>query len=171
VDVSEAIAPGETVLMTARGYEERCEKLDFLRSEARRDLSARLREARQDGDLGDNPALHDLLEEQAQLERRIVLVELQLAAAEIVAPSKGDRAGIGSLVRVRDEDGATFEYELVGALESDAGNGRVSIAAPLGQALSGQRAGAQVEMATPRGPVALELLSVRAAHAVGRQAA
>jgi transcription elongation factor GreA len=169
--VSEAIAPAENMLMTAGGYEERHRVLETLRSEARRDLSERLRQARQDGDLADNPALHDLFEEQAQLERRIASLEIQLAEAKIVAPSKGGRAGIGSVVRVRDNDGSTFEYELVGALESDVGNGRVSIAAPVGQALYGQRAGARVKVAAPRGPVALELLSVRARPAMERRAA
>jgi transcription elongation factor GreA len=171
VDVSEAIGPDENVLMTAGGYEERHLELETLRCDARRDLSERLRQAREDGDLADNPALHDLLEEQGQLERRIASLETQLAAAQIVAPSKGGRAGIGSIVRVRDDDGATVEYELVGALESDVGNGRVSIAAPVGQALFGQRTGSQVEVATPRGPVALELLSVRAGRTVRRTAA
>jgi transcription elongation factor GreA len=153
----------ETLLISAEGYEERCRALDALRNEARRQLGERLREARQDGDLADNPALQELLEEQALLERRIALLEAQLAATEIVAPAADGRAGIGSVVRVRDGDGETFELVLVGPLESDVSNGRVSIATPVGQALVGQRVGARVEASTPRGPRALEVVSVRAA--------
>ena len=161
----------ETLPISADGYERRCRELDALRDVARRELGERLREARQDGDLADNPALQDLLEEQAQLERRIALLEAQLAVAEIVAPAADGRAGIGSVVRVRDGDGSTFEYELVGPLESDVGNGCVSIGAPVGRALAGQRAGAHVEVATPRGPLTLEVVSVRPRNALAKQAA
>jgi len=152
---------GETVLITAEGYEQRCRDLDALRNQARWTLGERVRQARQDGTLDDNPALHDLLEEQAQLEQRIALLEAQLAAAEIVAPAADGLAGIGSIVRVRDGEGATFEYELVGPLESDVGSGRVSSSAPVGQALLGCRAGDPVEVATPRGPLPLKVISVR----------
>jgi transcription elongation factor GreA len=148
--------------MSAAGYEERCRELELMRSQARHELGERLRQARQDGDLADNPALHDLLEERAQLERRIASLEAQLAMAEVVEPATGGRAGIGSLVRVRDDEGETFRYELVGALEADAENGRVSVAAPVGRALLGARAGERVEVATPRGPLSLGVVSVRA---------
>ena len=151
----------ETPLISAEGYEQRCRELDALRTEARRELGERLREARWDGDLADNPALQGLLDEQALLERRIAVLETQLAAAEIVARVADGNVGIGTVVRVRDGDGATFELELVGPLESDVSNGRVSIATPVGQAIEGQRAGARVEAQTPGGPVALEILRVR----------
>jgi transcription elongation factor GreA len=150
----------ETLPISAEGYEHLCCELDTLRSEARRVIGQRLREARGDGDLADNPALRDLLEDQAQLERRIALLEGQLAVAEIVAPAPDGLVGIGSVVRVRDGEGATFEFELVGPLESDIGNGCVSVSAPVGKALEGQRVGAQVEVSTPRGLVTLQIVAV-----------
>jgi transcription elongation factor GreA len=149
------------VLISPDGYDDRCRELDLLRTEARRDLAARMHDARQDGDLADNPVLQELLTEQHQLERRIGGLEAQLAVAEIAFPALDGRAGVGSVVRVRDADGATSEYELVGPLESDASNGRVSVAAPVGQALLYQRAGARVEVQTPGGRHALEIISVR----------
>ena len=151
----------ETLLISAEGYAQRCQELEELRTEARSALAERLREARQDGHLDDNPALYDLFEEQAQLERRIALLEAQLAVAEIVAPAGDGLAGIGSIVRVRDDTSATGQYELVGPLESDIGNGRVSIAAPVGRALVGRSAGEVVEAETPRGVLAIEILQVR----------
>ena len=156
----------ETPLISAEGYEQLCRELDSLCNETRRELGRQVREARRDGDLADNPALQALLEEQALLEQRIVLLETQLAAAEIVAPVADGSVGIGTVVRVRDGDGATFQLELVGPLESDVSNGRVSIAAPVGQALVGQRAGARVEAQTPGGPLALEILRVRPSGAI-----
>ena len=120
----------ETLLISADGYTQRCRELDELRTEARSALAERLREARRDGHLDNNPALYDLFEEQARLERRIALLEAQLAVAEIVAPTGDGLAGIGSIVRLRDDTNATGQYELVAPLESDIGNGRVSIEAP-----------------------------------------
>jgi transcription elongation factor GreA len=105
--------------------------------------------------------LFDLLEEQAQLEARINALEAQVAAARVVAPTADGSAGIGSSVRVRHCDsGEIAEYELVGPIESDAGNGRVSVEAPVGRALLGGRRGETVLLDTPRGSEQLEILSV-----------
>ena len=119
------------LLITATGYEDLCAELETLRCGIAPELSERLRDARQDGHLTDNPPLFDLLEEQAQLDRRIAVLEAHLAAAQVAAPATDGRAGIGSRVRVRDlEVGNIVEYELVGAIEPNVGNGRVSVAAP-----------------------------------------
>lgn len=130
----------DRVLITAAGYEQRCREVDRLRNVERQRLSELLHEARADGDLDDNPALVDLLHEQAQLEQRIATLEAQLAVAEVAPPPSDGYAEIGSLVRVREISGGDiFDYELVGRLEGDAANGRVSIAAPIGRALIGQK--------------------------------
>jgi transcription elongation factor GreA len=151
------------LLITADGFEQLRAELDALRDEGRRDLAERLRDARLDGDVADNPTLLDVLEEHAQLERRIAVLEDQLAQVRVVAPMRGGVAGLGTRVRVRDvETGEVAEYELVGALEADVGNGRVSVAAPVGKALAGRRKGEVVEVETPRGSLALEVLGVRA---------
>lgn len=148
--------------ISAAGYERLCAELEMLRTEARQTLSELLREARHDGDLEDNPALRDLLEEQAQLEQRISLLDAQRRAAEIVEPDSSGRAGIGTSVQVRDLDtGSRHEYELVGALEPDVGNGRVSVEAPVGRALLGRVAGDRLGVETPRGVIELEVLAVR----------
>jgi transcription elongation factor GreA len=122
------------LLITATGYEDLRAELETLRGGIAPGLSERLREARQDGHLADNPPLFDLLQEQAQLDQRISLLEARLAAAQIAAPATDGRAGIGSRVRVRDlEAGNIVQYELVGAIEPKVGNGRVSVAAPVGR--------------------------------------
>lgn len=165
-----SVNPSATLQITAEGFEARSRELDALRTHERRRAAERLAEARQDGDLADNPALQNLLEEQEHLERRIATLEAQLAQAEVVAPADDGSAGIGSVVRVRAGDGATFDYELVGPLESDASSGRVSVTAPVGQALLGRRAGHRVEVRAPRGPLTFEVVSVGPA-AAARQAA
>lgn len=158
--------------VTAEGYERLCRELETLRSEGRRAMSERLREARADGHLDDNPALFDLLEEQAQLERRIATLEARLAAARIAEPNADGSAGIGSSLRLRDlATSELVEYELVGAIESDIGRGRVSIEAPVGRALLGVAAGDVVTVACPRGELRLEVVDVTGAEPWAREAA
>jgi transcription elongation factor GreA len=157
-----AAAVDDDVLVTAYGYEQLCAELEALRTVRRQQMTEQLRAVREDGD-ADNPALFDLLEEQAQLERRIALLEAHAAAARIVEPSAEGTAGIGSCVRVRNGDsGEVAVYDLVGPIESDAGSGRVSIGAPVGRALVGSRRGDTVAVETPRGTIQLEILSVTA---------
>jgi transcription elongation factor GreA len=153
------------LLITVGGYEDLRAELETLRGEIGPELSERLRDARQDGHLADNPPLFGLLEEQAQLDQRIAVVEARLAGAQIATPATDGRAGIGSRVRVRDlEVGNIVEYELVGAIEPKVGNGRVSVAAPVGRALLGQRVGARLDVTTPGGTLPLEVLGVLSAN-------
>jgi transcription elongation factor GreA len=160
----------EALLVTADGYERLRSELETLRSEGRRQMRERLREAREDGNLADNPPLYDLLVEQARLERRIAALEARLAVAQIVEPAADGSAGIGTSVRVRDAGGEIAEYELVGEIESYVGNGRVSVGAPVGRALAGRGAGESVAVETPRGTLSLEILSVSAQPAARRAA-
>ena len=155
----------DNLLVTAEGYKRLRAELEALRTVRRAAVTEQLREAREDSD-PDNPVLFDLLEEQAQLEGRISLLETQVAAAQVVRHVADGSAGIGSCVRVRHCDsGDVAEYDLVGPIESDAGNGRVSVGAPVGRALLGRVGGDTVVVDTPRGPKQLEILVVIAAGA------
>ena len=158
--------PIEIALLSAEGYERLSDELDALRTEARRELVEQLREARQDSPVAENTLLQEALEEQARLEGRIALLESRLATAEIALPPADGSAGVGTVVTVRDEHGSTYDYELVGPFEGG-DEGRVSIAAPVGLALGGRRAGDRVVVDTPRGPLALELVAVEAARRPG----
>jgi transcription elongation factor GreA len=167
-----AAPAADDLLVTAEGYERLCSELESLRTEGRRAVGERLREARADGHLEDNPALFDVLEEQAQLDRRIATLEARLAAARIAEPNGDGSAGIGSSVRLRDlETGELVEYEVVGAIEGDVGQGRVSVEAPVGRALCGAAAGDIVGVACPRGELRFEVISVVAAGRSERKAA
>jgi transcription elongation factor GreA len=167
-----ALPAADDLLVTAKGYERLCSELESLRSEGRRAMSERLQEARADGHLEDNPALFDVLEEQAQLERRIATLEARLAAARIAEPNGDGTAGIGSSVRLRDlTTRELVEYEIVGAIEGNAGQGRVSIEAPVGRALVGASAGDIVTVACPRGSLRFEVVSVAGAERRRKEAA
>jgi transcription elongation factor GreA len=166
-----AIPAADALLVTAEGYDRLRSELESLRSEGRRAMSERVREARADGPIEDNPMLFELLEEQALLERRIATLEAQLGSARVAEPNGDGAIGIGSSVRLRDlETTELVEYELVGAIEGNGDEGRVSVEAPVGRALLGATAGDIVRVASPRGELRLEVMSVTGAEH-GRDAA
>jgi transcription elongation factor GreA len=171
--VSESTAENtDPFLVTAEGYAQLRAELEELLTDGRGGMSVRVERARADGDLADNSALYAVLEEQAQLERRIAALEEQLAGARVAEPPIDGTAGVGSWIRVRDEaTGEIAQYELVGAIETDVGNGRVSVDAPVGRVLAGRRRGDIVKVATPRGLVRLELLDVGLPRRSQQQAA
>jgi transcription elongation factor GreA len=165
MSASPALRAQDDVLITADGYTRLRAELEMLRTVRRAALTEQLRETREDGD-PDNPLLFDLLEEQAQLEGRISLLEARVAAAQVVRHAADGSAGIGSCVRVRHCDsGDVADYDLVGPIESDVGNGRVSVGAPVGRALLGRVGGDTVVVDTPCGPKQLEVLAVICAGA------
>jgi transcription elongation factor GreA len=167
-----ALPAVDVMLVTAEGYQRLCEELETLRGEGRRAASERLRESRADGHLDDNPGLLDALEEQAQLERRIATLEARLAAARVAEPNGNGTAGIGSSVRLRDlQTNELVEYQLVGAIEADLGEGRLSVDAPVGRALLGAAAGDTVTAACPRGELRFQVVSVASAGRSERKAA
>ena len=162
----------DVMLVTAEGYDRLWGELETLRTEGRRAVNERLREARADGHLDDNPGLFDVLEDQAQLERRIATLDARLAAARVAEPNGDASAGIGSCVLLRDlETSELVEYELVGPIEADVGEGRLSVDAPVGRALLGAAAGATVAVACPRGELRFQVISVVGAGRSERKAA
>jgi transcription elongation factor GreA len=164
-------ASDHDVLVTAGGYARLRDELETLRTVRRAELAEQFRAVRQDAD-PDNPVLFDVLEEQAKLEERISVLEALVAAARVVDPTADGSAGIGSRVRVRHgEGGELADYELVTPVESDAGNARVSIGAPVGAALLGGRPGDTVVVETPRGAELLEIVGVQPASKTTRKAA
>ena len=151
----------DDLTITAEGYELLHSELNTLRAEGRREMSERLREARTDAPFDDNPALFEAFQEQARLERRIAVLEDHLAAARIAEPAGNGVAGIGSLLRVRDlETDELVEYTLVGAIEANPSQGRVSVDAPVGRALIAATRGDVVNVACPSATLRFEVLSV-----------
>ena len=167
-----AALAGDAVEVTATGYDRLCSELETLRTDGRRVMRERLQEARADGALEDNRSLFDVLQEHAQLEGRIATLEARLGAAQIAEPNGDGTAGIGSSVRLRDlETREVLEYEVVGAIEGDARQGRVSVGAPMGRALLGAAAGHIVTVACPRGELCFEVMSVTDGERHARKAA
>jgi transcription elongation factor GreA len=154
--------PTDDVLMTQDGYDRLRLELQQLTTTARRELGNRVNRAR---DASANPTengeLMDALDQLAGLEQRIGELSGRLAMARVAEPAASDGvAAIGTRVGVRMGDGKVLHYELVGAGGADPGRQRISISAPIGEAIAGHRAGDLVEVRTPRHHVRFELISV-----------
>ncbi|MDF2733805.1 MAG: transcription elongation factor GreA [Chloroflexota bacterium] len=151
---------GPAATLTAEGAERLRAELAELTGVKRPEVIARIRAAKELGDLKENADYSSAREEQSFLEGRVQAIEAQLRSAVIaVAPSAGAGADLGSRIVV-EIDGDTDTYTLVGTAEADPSSGRLSVASPVGRALLGAVAGDEVAVKTPRGAVNYRVVSV-----------
>jgi transcription elongation factor GreA len=144
----------EGYAITQQGLDALRAELEQLETVARVEIAARIRTAREWGDLKENGEYHAAKEDQAHLETRIKRLRERLRGAKVVeADATPDGVvGFGSTVEVRDEhSGRVATYTLVGAAEASARDGRLSIESPVAAALVGAREGDAVTVETPAG--------------------
>jgi transcription elongation factor GreA len=155
------VGPGTSdANVTAEGAARMRTELDRLVSTRRPEVIARIRAAKELGDLKENADYSAARDEQSFLEGRIQALEARLRDAVIaLAPVAGAGADLGSVVTV-EIDGDEVTYTLVGTAEADPGAGRLSVASPVGRALIGARAGDEVAVQTPRGAVRYRVVSL-----------
>jgi transcription elongation factor GreA len=153
----------EKVPMTAEGYQALDEELKRLKSQERPNAIAAIAEARTHGDLSENAEYHAAKERQGWIESRIAEIEDRLARAQIIDISKlsGDQVKFGATVSVVDEDTEEkSRYQIVGEHEADVRSGKISIASPIARAMIGKEKGDVVEVNTPGGVKAYEILKI-----------
>jgi transcription elongation factor GreA len=153
----------EKVPMTAGGYSTLDEELRRLKTVERPSVIAAIAEARQHGDLSENAEYHAAKERQGWIEGRIAEIEDKIARAQIIDVSKlsGSQVKFGATVSVVDEDTEEeARYQIVGEHEADVKGGRVSISSPIARAMIGKETGDVVEVNTPGGVKAYEILKV-----------
>jgi transcription elongation factor GreA len=155
----------ESIPVTPEGHRRLSELLTQLTTDGRAEVSARLREARDDGGAAaDSPELMHAIEEQIRLERRIAELESRLARAEVMdgGVRTDGRAALGTRIRLQrlDAPAPMIEYELVSSVEADPSLGMLSAESPLGGALLGRRAGETIEVEAPRGPLRFAVVAV-----------
>jgi transcription elongation factor GreA len=134
-------------------------ELDELSRVRRPEVVARIKAARELGDLRENADYTAAREEQSFLEGRVQALEDRLRRAVVVEESGAGRVVLGSAVRV-ETDGDELTYTIVGSTEADPAAGRLSSVSPVGAALLGAVPGAEVEVRTPRGSVRYRVLAV-----------
>jgi len=139
--------------ITPEGIEALREEIEQLEGPARTEMAARIKTARELGDLKENAEYHIAKEDQAHLETKIKRLRERLRTAVVVeADSDGDRFAFGRTAEVLDEEkGAVNTWTLVGSTEADLAAGKLSAESPIGQALLDAEPGKPVEVETPSG--------------------
>ena len=146
--------PRDTVL-TPQGLEELKARIEHLRGDRRREVAARIKEAREFGDIAENAEYDDAKNEQAMLEKQISDLEEKLRNARVISDKDVDTAvvSIGATVHVKDQktDKST-KFKIVGSAEANPSESRLSNESPVGRALLGRKRGDTVTVPVPRGP-------------------
>jgi len=152
------------IILTAAGFEKLEKELERLRTVSRREVADRIRESKQFGDFAENAEFEEAKIEQAFVEGRIRDLQRVIQVAHVVEPDEvpTDRVGIGSVVTVEDmASGEEWELTIVGSVESDPDNDRISDESPVGQALFGRQVGDQVRVRTPDGSIRYRIKGIR----------
>jgi transcription elongation factor GreA len=153
----------DKIPMTAAGYSALETELKHCQQIERPRIIQQITDARTHGDLSENAEYHAAKEAQSLNEGHIAELEDKLARAEVIDVSKlsGDTITFGATVTLVDEDTEKKTvWQIVGEPEADAKKGRISITSPLARALVGKKKGAQVEVVTPGGAKAYEVMKV-----------
>ena len=138
-------------IMTAEGYLEAETELNELKNVRWPEIINAIKEARAQGDLSENADYDAARNEQAIVEAKIQELEYKLEHAEIIDNSNKNEVNLGSTVTISYDDGETEEYKLVGSMEADPFENKISNESPLGIALLKHKIGDVVEVASPNG--------------------
>lgn len=155
----------EKNFMTAEGLQRLKERLDYLKTEKRQEVAKKIAEARSYGDLSENNEYETARAEQAAVEEEIFELETKLKSAEIIDNKKvsTNKVGIGCRVTIQNaKTKQTFEYKIVGDVDSDPLNGLISNTSPIGAGLVGKKAGDSAIIKTPAGAVEYKIVKIKA---------
>ena len=126
--------------------------------EERKIVIQKIVEARSFGDLSENAEYSSAKDEQGQIETRISEVEDILKNTKIIKGKKSNKIGLGSVVTLKN--GEKVVYKIVGAVEADPLDGKISNESPLGLALCDKTVGDTATISTPKGDIKYKILSV-----------
>lgn len=147
--------------LTKEGVAELQTELENLTSQ-RGDIAERIRTAREFGDLAENAEYAAAREEQEKVEGRIAEIEHVLQNVEVIRkPAGGNKVRLGSGVKLKATSGGKLkEFRVVGTVEADPLNGKISDESPIGQALLGQKEGDEVEIKTPAETLKYKIVNI-----------
>ncbi len=154
----------ERVPMTAEGYAQLEAELQRLKSVERPRIIQAIAEARTHGDLSENAEYHAAKEAQGMNEAKVAELEDKLSRAEVIDPKSlsGSTVKFGATVTLVDEDTEEkVKYKIVGELEANVREGKISIGSPIARALIGKSKGDTAEVATPKGTRSYEVVNVQ----------
>jgi transcription elongation factor GreA len=157
------MANNQPVYLTADGLKKIEEEYDYLINTRRKEVAQMIAEAKAEGDISENAGYDEAKTAQGFLEGRIRELENIIKNATLIADHQrpSNEVSLGRTVLVR-EAGTDFEerYTIVGAVEADPANGRVSNQSPMGKALLGKRKGQRATVNSPGGEIVFEILGI-----------
>jgi len=145
----------ERIVLSKKGYERLQKELDYLKSVKKKEISERIKEAREQGDLSENAEYHAARQELAIIISRIEELETLLEMADIIETSEKETVDIGATVVIEDLiTGKKKEYTFVASkAETDVLQGIISITSELGKSLKGKKVGEEVNFVAPSGNI------------------
>jgi transcription elongation factor GreA len=149
--------------ITEEGLKKLKEDLDRLEKVERPMISKQIADARDKGDLSENAEYHAAKEEQGMIELRISKLKDQIAKSKIIDESKIDTSSVRILNKVKIKNlktKASMEYYIVPESEANFKEGKISVNSPIAKALLGKQVGDKVEVQTPSGIIAFEVLKI-----------
>lgn len=145
--------------MTKEGVTELEQELVSLIAE-RGPIAERIKTAREFGDLAENAEYSAARQEQERTEARISEIENILQNVQIIQKPKGDsKVQLGSTVKLKG-NGKTKEFQVVGTVEADPMNGKISDESPIGQALLGKKEGESIEITAPADTISYKIIDI-----------
>jgi transcription elongation factor GreA len=155
------MANAEKIMVTAEGYLDLENELNELKNVRRPQIIQAIKEARALGDLSENADYDAARDEQAQVESRIKELEYKLEHSEIIENKKKNKVSLGSKVVIVYDDGEEDEYMIVGSLEADPFNNRISNESPIGVAVMGKKQGDVVSVTSPNGSYEVTIKEIK----------
>lgn len=124
-------------------------------------LADRIRQARELGDLSENAEYQSAREEQDRLESRIGELDHILQNVQIIQkPKSNGHVRLGSTVKLKSRDGKAQQFQVVGTVEADPLNGKISDESPIGKVLLGKKEGDKAEIKTPNDTVIYKIVNI-----------
>ncbi len=146
--------------LTQEKYDEFKKELSDLKGKKRKEIATNLEYAKALGDLAENAEYHEARDAQAAVEDRIARLEELMKTAKIVSDIHTDVVNVGSTVTVKKND-KEFTYNIVGSEEADAGQNKISMRSPFGQAILGKKKGDSFSFHAPSGEISYKIVEVK----------
>ena len=148
-------------LLTSEGYLDLETELNTLKSEDRPRIIEAIKEARAQGDLSENADYDAARDEQAKIEARIQELEYMLEHAKIIEKTSGDKVAVGTTVTVKYvDDDEEEEYSIVGSMEADPFENKISNESPIGKAIMDKKVGDTISVESPNGSYDIKIVKI-----------
>ena len=150
-------------ILTYEGLKKLEDELEDLKVNQRKAVAAKIKEAREQGDLSENAEYDAARDEQAKVEARIEEIQLLLKDVEVHTEDDmdADKVNIGCKVKIRDmEYKEEAVYRIVGSTEANSLKNKISNESPIGKAIMGAKVGQTVKVETPAGLLKYKVLEI-----------